>query len=266
MTKKRQRPPSCTFFSGNNTKKVKERLNYAIDLTEESDLAKFSSLYTELKREAIKSIALTGDIQGNHNVSVLTAIKLAGEHIVEEIDLNTTLIGDKGINLLKNILKNNRSQLKKLKLSFTELTNQQAIALSEGLSENRMLTELNLSSNDITTEGMIALNVALEKNNTLKILDLSYNPDLGDDGIKEFCPTLQNNKTLTVLNLRQCNISDAGLESIIQALENNKSINKLDIRDNEISENGASFVSAFLENNKSIQINLFEHEFSSAKP
>jgi len=73
----------------------------------------------------------------------------------------------------------------------------------------------------------------LQHNDWIKELDLSNN-GLGDDGIKEICEGLKDNKSITRLNLSSNHFGEEGAKALSEALTKNSSIEELDISRNAL--------------------------------
>lgn len=84
---------------------------------------------------------------------------------------------------------------------------------AQALSENTSLTELDLSDTQVTTD-IIEI---LAKSPSITSLNLSWN-ELDDDNGKSISNILENNKTLTHVNLQGNNIKDQEVEKTINAL------------------------------------------------
>ena len=69
-------------------------------------------------------------------------------------------------------------------------------------------TVLNLRNNNIGNEGIKYLSSSLENNKTITVLNLGYNKNIGAEGIKYLSSSLEKNNTITELNLYDTNIDD----------------------------------------------------------
>ena len=63
--------------------------------------------------------------------------------------------------------------------------------------------------------GAKSIGTLLSKNQTMKILDMGWN-DIKDAGISEIATGLQNNKSLTTLNIPMCQLSGKGNHQCIK--------------------------------------------------
>ena len=86
---------------------------------------------------------------------------------------------------------------------------------------NRALKSANLAENDIGDEGAVAISAALENNNTLTQLNLAAKRDgikISATGDQAIAKMLVVNRALTRLNLRKNRIGAGGAKAIAAAL------------------------------------------------
>jgi len=147
---------------------------------------------------------------------------------------------DKIIKELSNALKQN-SYIKKLSLVYQNIKNDGAIALAEVDA----LEEINLGHNGIYPSGVAAI-----VQNNIKILSLEHNNFIfngqQDEKVFEMIKILNQNKTLTELNLSQTLIANHYLTEIFA---NNTTIKILDLSQNHPYVEGLRA----LEHNKTLQ-------------
>ncbi|CAF4394303.1 unnamed protein product [Rotaria sp. Silwood2] len=161
---------------------------------------------------------------------------------------NNNEIDDEGVRLIAEALANNES-IHTLKLNTNSITDMGAAYLAEILNENKTITVLELNSNKIQDKGIENLADIIIKNKTLKTLSLNNNPSvlgvalekfvtvrhnkelkclqiwgkhIGLIGAKYISLGLQENTTLTELDLTYCNIGEEGMKNIADALNYNK--------------------------------------------
>jgi Leucine Rich repeat len=80
------------------------------------------------------------------------------------------------------------------------------------------LRRLNLSFCNLSSDGVRAFHPVLQTNRTLKVLDLSH-CQLGDDGIRLLADALVGNTTMEVLNIHWSAITPVGLGDIMRVLQ-----------------------------------------------
>eukprot|EP00122_Pirum_gemmata_P000602 Pgem_evm1s535 len=138
-------------------------------------------------------------------------------------------------------LLSNFTNMRVLKLSKCELTDEMMVLLSE-VMQLHGLTDLNISGNNgITFEGI--QNLALDKNNTLVNLSM-MGTEIGLRGISILFQKLQKNNTLKYLNCRNVvprefkeKKDPESTNQLISCLTKNKTITKLNIASNSLGKN-----------------------------
>ena len=116
------------------------------------------------------------------------------------IDFNFTIEDNEQ---LYSILSSPSTMLKKLRMSYTELSTRGTIALFTALKGNNKLKELYIDNNAITDDACDTITVGLEKNNCLVKLRMHRNPLTGE-AIVNIVKSLEVNNTLAVLWLPLC--------------------------------------------------------------
>ena len=144
-----------------------------------------------------------------------------------------------------------------LNLSRKNLTDEDAIAIGEGLKTNNTLTRLYLYNNNITD--VQSIGEGLKTNNTLTELYLSNNNIIDVQSIGE---ALKTNNTLMHLDLDNNNITD--VQSIGEALKTNKTLEYLDLDNNEITDDGGiqSIIDGLKTNNTLDYLSLSKNQLS----
>jgi Ran GTPase-activating protein (RanGAP) involved in mRNA processing and transport len=140
-----------------------------------------------------------------------------------------------------------------------ELENIKSYKLTPEILEkirNNQVGELNLSYAKPNEEEVKKLAEALQENKSLTFLNLWSN-HIGDEGVKALAEALQENKSLTSLNLGgdAYGINDIGVEgakALAQALQENKSLTSLNLALNNIGAAGAKALAEALKVNKSL--------------
>jgi hypothetical protein len=103
----------------------------------------------------------------------------------------------------------------------------------------------------LDVEGVRLLAAALDNNATLTSLDLGVN-NIGDEGARSLAAALDNNASLTSLSLWYNNIGDEGARALAAALDNNAALTSLFLYNNNIGDEGARALAAALDNNATL--------------
>ncbi|XP_051763825.1 NACHT, LRR and PYD domains-containing protein 12-like isoform X19 [Ctenopharyngodon idella] len=191
---------------------------------------------------------------------------------LRELNLSGNIIGDGGLTLLSDGLKDPHCKLEKLWLSQCNITDEGCAALASALRSNSHLRELNLSGNiigdggltllsdglkdphckleklrlwgcNITAEGCAVLASALRSNSHLRELDLTDNK-IGGGGLTLLSDGLKDpHCKLEKLRLEDCNITAEGCAALASALRSNSHLRELDLTDNIIGGGGLTLLS-----------------------
>eukprot|EP00826_Nyctotherus_ovalis_P014472 TRINITY_DN14034_c0_g3_i1.p1 TRINITY_DN14034_c0_g3~~TRINITY_DN14034_c0_g3_i1.p1 ORF type:complete len:289 (+),score=34.86 TRINITY_DN14034_c0_g3_i1:526-1392(+) len=114
-----------------------------------------------------------------------------------------------------------------------------AVEVAKIIRSSLSLVHIDISSNDIGPKGATEIFKALQTNQSVTSLDMSsreglFRNRICEQGLRKPTPTLQSNKTLTLLNLSGNSIRAAGLEKILKGLTRNHTLLSLKIASNEI--------------------------------
>ncbi|XP_067260695.1 ribonuclease inhibitor-like isoform X6 [Chanodichthys erythropterus] len=203
--------------------------------------------------------------------AALTSALRSNSHL-RELNLTGNKIGDEGLTLLSDGLKDPHCKLETLRLSYCNITAEGCAALTSALRSNSHLRELDLSDNkiggegltllsdglkdlhcklekltlfdcNITTEGCAALTSALRSNSHLREVDLSENK-IGDEGLTLLSDGLKYpHCKLEKLKLYDCNIADEGCAALTSALRSDSHLRELNLSDNKIGDEGLTLLS-----------------------
>ncbi|XP_034715023.1 protein phosphatase 1 regulatory subunit 37 [Etheostoma cragini] len=100
--------------------------------------------------------------------------------VLQVLDLGENLLGDEGIQVIREPLMMNCSVLQ-LGLAQANITCEGAVALAEFLAESRQIQGLDLRQNQLKVGGLMALCLALRINRSLSSLDLDHIPPQEQD-------------------------------------------------------------------------------------
>ena len=148
-------------------------------------------------------------------------------------------------------------KLKSVGLSGLHLSDDMYRCLLQELSTARCMTKLDLSGSGLDISRFCEVLQQTSKLN-LKELNMSHNdPSHGDDNtLKSAIETfLMNNKSIVILKLRSCSISDSVCTCIGHSLrvEDNTSLSVLDLSRNNITDVGATALIESLKHNLSLK-------------
>ncbi|XP_051865752.1 ribonuclease inhibitor-like isoform X3 [Pristis pectinata] len=194
-----------------------------------------------------------------------------------ELDLGGNKLGDSGVKLVSEALKNPECKIHKLGLQRAGLTAVGVVDLISALSTNRSVTELDLDDNDLgdsgvklvsealrnpeckihklglqcvglTAAGVVDLASALSTNRPLTDLNLGGNK-LGDSGVKLVSEALRNPECkIHKLGLWCVGLTAAGVVDLASTLSTNRSLTELDLGGNKLGDSGVKVVSEALRN------------------
>ena len=94
-------------------------------------------------------------------------------------------------------------------LSLRNISDTEAVILTETITKNTTITQINLSDNFIGDEGATVLAEALKRNNTVQWLDLSNNT-IGDFGAQALASMRKTNNNVRYINLKNNPIKTEG--------------------------------------------------------
>ncbi|XP_030646346.1 NLR family CARD domain-containing protein 3-like [Chanos chanos] len=181
---------------------------------------------------------------------------------LRELDLSENKLGDPGVKLLSDLLKDTHCKLEALKLHNCNITEEGCTALALALTSNPShMRELDLRGNDPGDSGYKLLNSLLENPQCkleklrcinpllLRELDLSENKP-GDSGVKQLSALLEDPHCyFEKLRLYNCSITEDGCATLASALNSNPSLlRELDLSGNKPGDSGVKLLSAVLKN------------------
>ncbi|KAL6481214.1 hypothetical protein MHYP_G00092940 [Metynnis hypsauchen] len=168
---------------------------------------------------------------------------------LEILRLSGCLVTEEGCSSLASVLSVNPSHLKELDLTFNHLGDTGVKLISDRLKNPHCNLEiLRLSVCSLTVDSCRALASALQAEKCpLKELDLSNN-DLQDSGVKLLSAGLKSSHCkLETLRLSGCLVTEEGCSSLTSALISNPShLKELDLTYNHPGESGVKLLSAKL--------------------
>ncbi|XP_067882390.1 NACHT, LRR and PYD domains-containing protein 3-like isoform X2 [Heterodontus francisci] len=205
------------------------------------------------------------------------ASALSTNRSLTDLDLSDNNLGDSGVKLRSEALRNTDCKIQKLWLGGNNLSDSCIEDLASALSTNRSLTDLDLSGNNLGDSGVKLLSEALKNpdckiqelwlvgnnlttsciddlasalstNRSLTDLNLNYN-ELGDSGVKLLSEALRNpDCKIQKLWLVGNNLTDSCIEDLASTLSTNRSLTDLDLSYNKLGDSGVKLLSEALRN------------------
>ncbi|XP_058616567.1 protein NLRC5 isoform X2 [Onychostoma macrolepis] len=197
----------------------------------------------------LKELDLNEDKLGDLDGMKLSALLMDSHSKVEKIKfrLNNCELTEKSCSVLATVL-SSKTILKEMNLNNSRLLNSGVKEICEGLKNPVCeLKILKLSKCDLTEESCSALaSVLSSDSSSLKNLDLS-NINLQDSGVKLLSDGLKENCKLEKLRLSDCSITEESYKTLTSALASNSHLIELDLRGNDPGQSGVKLIMDFLQ-------------------
>ena len=177
----------------------------------------------------------------------------------DDKEIEELMLPSDSVQLIIDGLSHNTS-LEELIMKYSNFSSENVFELASVLRVNTMLKELDIEGCKIQSSDSIHLAKALEENTTTQLhtLMLRGNP-IGSEGAVAFTDMLATNKSLAILNMRECSIQGKGAVCLAKALEKNSTLREFDISDNPIGSEGAVAFASMLKKNQCLKIlNLYD--------
>ena len=206
-------------------------------------------------------------LQKMKNISNLTKLDVSHNMITDEVsgELETVLLCNSSLQQLDlghnnfslssvvNMLKN-LSNLLRINISYTRITNTTVNSLVDFLICNPSLKEINLSSNHISTSNAIKIFNGMENISNLEVINISNNM-ITDDAAESIATVLSHNNKLKSLNLSSNYLRSEGFIKIFNGMRKIAYLKKLIISSNEITAlNAIDCIAKFLFQNLELEI------------
>ncbi|XP_041036619.1 NACHT, LRR and PYD domains-containing protein 3-like isoform X2 [Carcharodon carcharias] len=177
---------------------------------------------------------LTGSCAEDLNFALSTNRSLT------DLNLGLNKLGDSGVKLLSEALRDPDCKIQKLCLRNNNLTDSCAKDLASVLSTNQSLTDLDLGGNRLGDSGVKLLSVAL-RNLECKIQTLSlYGNRLTDSCAEDLASAFSTNRSLTDLNLGFNRFTDQSVPALRQLILTCRTLNLIELWSNQFSFNGGN--------------------------
>ncbi|XP_032872048.1 NACHT, LRR and PYD domains-containing protein 3-like, partial [Amblyraja radiata] len=163
---------------------------------------------------------------------------LSTNHTVTELDLSGNELGDSGVKLVSDALRNPDCKIQTLRLDSVGLTDSGAEDLVSALITNHTVTELYLSGNKLGDSGVKLVSDAL-RNPDCKIQRLGLDSvGLTDSGAEDLVSALSTNTSLTELDLMGNSLTDRCVPALRRLILTLPSLERIWLRVNKFSADG----------------------------
>ncbi|KAL1277264.1 hypothetical protein QQF64_023937 [Cirrhinus molitorella] len=199
-------------------------LQISEDVLDEFELKKYNTSWEGRKRliPAVvncRKALLAGCNLTDQYCESLSSCLQSSNSSVRELDLSNNDLQDSGVKLLSDGLNSLHCQLRILRLSICNLTDQCCINLSSSLQSSNSLRELDLSRNNLQDSGVKLLSYGLKSSHCqLNILRLA-SCNLTDQCCKSLSSSLQSSNSLRELDLSHNNLQDSGVKLLSYGLK-----------------------------------------------
>ncbi|XP_032872734.1 NACHT, LRR and PYD domains-containing protein 12-like isoform X1 [Amblyraja radiata] len=178
------------------------------------------------------------------------ASALSTNYSLTKLDLSGNNLGDSGVKLVSEALRNPDCKIQTLRLDDVGLTDSGAKRLASALSTNCSLMDLELSRNKLGDPGVEVVSVAQRKRDC-KIQRLGLdNVGLTDSGAKYLASALSTVCSLTKLNIGDNALGDSGVKLVSAALRSiDCKIQRLELERVGLTNSGAEDLVSALSTN-----------------
>ncbi|XP_032872284.1 NACHT, LRR and PYD domains-containing protein 3-like [Amblyraja radiata] len=159
-------------------------------------------------------------------------------HKCQCLGLGNNDLGDSGVKLVSDALRNPDCKIQALRLDYVGLTDSGAEDLVSALSTNHTVMELHLSGNKLGDSGVKLVSDAL-RNPDCKIQTLELNKvGLTDSGVEDLASTLSTNPSLTELDLSNNSLTDRCVPALRRLILNHPRLELIGLGRNTFSPTG----------------------------
>ncbi|XP_078421476.1 NACHT, LRR and PYD domains-containing protein 3-like [Cetorhinus maximus] len=192
------------------------------------------------------------------------ASALSTNRSLTDLNLDYNKLGDSGVNLLSEALRDPDCKIQKLGLKDNNLTDSCAKDLASVISTNQSLTDLDLGANPLGDSGVKLLSVAL-RNLGCKIQRLGLKDNnLTDSCAKDLASVISTNQSLTDLDLSFNRLGDSGVKLLSVALRTSGcKIQRLGLWGTDLTDSCAEDL-AFVFNRSLTDLNLGKNKLGDS--
>ena len=195
------------------------------------------------------------DLSFNRSINMTLMKHILSLKYLSQLNLQMNNIHDDDLNKLVNLIKENNTPIKDLKLKNNEISAEGSKYISDLIKNAKNLKILDLSYNDLKSEGVknICNAIISSENNSLQQLILNGNRcnDYCSDDIFNM---LINSKNLIILNLSVNFFTNKGIDKILSSLRKNNTLKQLSVGENKIDHRAFSNLPNYLKFNKSLTV------------
>ncbi|XP_067836900.1 NACHT, LRR and PYD domains-containing protein 3-like isoform X2 [Heptranchias perlo] len=177
-------------------------------------------------------------------------------HKCQVLRLGSNKLGDSGVKLLSEALRNPHCKIQELELCDNDLTNSCIKDLSSALTTNRSLTCLDLSNNKLGNSAVKLPSEAL-RNPDCKIQKLGLT-DVGltDSCTEDLSSALSTNRSLTDLSLGSNSFTDRSVPALRSLILTRKSLERIGLSLNQFCPNGKRNLESLRESRPGLRVEI----------
>ena len=199
----------------------------------------------------------------NNNISSASGYYMADSFkknkTIEILDLSNNKLNESGFDAFLNILQNDNTTLKDLRISFNQLVSQDFKSLSKFLNSNPPLKKLDLSGNKLGPQDANDIGVSFKKLTNLEELKLNK-CDINDESISQLFNFL-NESSIQHLEIDSNNLGMTGPMLVMKKIQINNKIKYFSYKNMALQPYFIGMVIKTLTDNKTIEkINLMENK------
>ena len=206
------------------------------------------------------------NLYGNTDISEGVASLLSNLTSLKRLDLTLTSISTQEAGLLAELLSHSQShKLEYLNLRGSLKSPESTSLILTALSNNTTLREIVLRGAHVSENNLSLLTSALTTNTTLRKLDLSV-CKINDNMVSEITSALCDNSTLQTLDLWGNAFGLSGATALAEMLRRNKTLQVLYVWDNAIGEEGTLKLATSLEHNETLEKLWIDRKYKHSLP